>query len=88
MFVIYDEDTHCVQTCRNFTLMFKLKVIDINKNTICLKDGEDRLMVDIKHSTLAKQNIVECKAWNNSSETLYYLECVDCGAEAAAWVSK
>ncbi|EFN82964.1 mitochondrial amidoxime reducing component 2 [Harpegnathos saltator] len=87
MFVIYDEETHCVQTCRNFTAMLRLRVTAIDKYLIRFKEDNDYFTVDLRSSNLKSHNVVECKVWNNPSETLYYLECIDCGSEAASWIS-
>lgn len=88
MFVIYDEDTQCVQTYKNLTGMLKLMVEAHPKNKMCFKHEGNTLVVDLQYSVLKKREVTECKIWNYSNETLYYIECVDCGAEAAEWVSK
>ncbi|XP_032679101.1 uncharacterized protein LOC116847812 [Odontomachus brunneus] len=87
MFVIFDEDTQCVQSYRNLTAMLRLMVEVPSKDKICLKHDGNTLFLDLQNTVLKKPEAIECKIWNHANETLYYIECVDCGEEAAEWVS-
>lgn len=97
MFVIYDEETECIPSRKDILRIIKLKVEFVNKDTICLKEVavnkysipmNNTFLVDISLNTLKNCYVVECKTWNEPTESLHYIQCIDCGNQAAEWISK
>ncbi|EFN86073.1 hypothetical protein EAI_03024 [Harpegnathos saltator] len=90
MFVIYNEDTKCVENLHlenmNYSLS-ALRIESINKSMMILKGiGMLDLVLDIDNIR-RNGDIITC------STSLYMkfivnLKCIDCGVEAAEWISR
>ncbi|XP_066585709.1 mitochondrial amidoxime-reducing component 1-like [Prorops nasuta] len=85
MFIVYNEETGKFQTGRNYPTLLLVSISVINEIKVKLEAvGMPRLIFSVPECMpLYTQAVVQCSMWWGEP-----VKCIDCGAEAAQWISK
>ncbi|XP_032689274.1 mitochondrial amidoxime reducing component 2-like [Odontomachus brunneus] len=88
MFIIYNRKTKRVYNVQNDPVMHTLEIIPVSKYTVLLTATEmhNVLVLDLVRIQRSSQIVPYFELYNLNS--LIDLRCLDCGEEAAEWITK
>ena len=84
MFLVYDEITGKFQTGRQFPKLLLVSLTALNENTAKL-EAEDMPILEFVLPQTSDETfkVSKCSMWWGEP-----LNCIDCGEETSAWISK
>ncbi|XP_032689281.1 uncharacterized protein LOC116852754 [Odontomachus brunneus] len=86
MFIVYNSETkYIIHDCDNYILR-DIKVINVDNNKVILQSFHTHYVMLLDINKISIKNSVKCVT-TFCNQFLTYINCIDCGLEAADWIS-